>query len=67
MRKYTQSEGKLEVLRGQEAQVLNDHFNKLGKRKVSDFSEEEIEALEAELNAVRQEEQSNPAEEENVK
>lgn len=56
MKKYTQSEGKLEVLRGLEAQALNDHFAKTGKRAVSDFDEEERSALEADLEDARKQE-----------
>ena len=52
MKKYTQSEGKLTVLRGAEAAVLSDHVVKTGK-KVSDFSAEELKALDADLQAAR--------------
>lgn len=44
---------KIEVLKGEEAQVLNKHMSKLGKYKVSDFSKEEKEALQSELDSVR--------------
>jgi hypothetical protein len=57
MKKYGTSES-LEVLHGQEAQVLNDHMTKTGKRKVSDFSDDERENLEKELQSVRDEEKS---------
>lgn len=53
MRKTTKGEGKLNVLRGEEAQVLNDHFAKTGKYAVSDFSDQEKEDLDASLNEVR--------------
>lgn len=59
MKKYTQSEGKLEVLRGREANVLNDHFSKTGKFAVSDFSDDEREALNADLDAARQAEKED--------
>jgi hypothetical protein len=47
---------KIEVLKGKEAQVLNQHMNKLGKYKVSDFSKEEKQALQQELESVRPQE-----------
>lgn len=56
MKKYTQAEGELEVLRGLEAQALNDHFAKTGKRAVSDFSDEERKALDADLAEARRQE-----------
>lgn len=56
MRKTTQSEGKLEVLRGREAEVLNEKFAKTGKYAVSDFSPEERQELEDTLSEVRREE-----------
>lgn len=55
MKKTSQGEGKIEVLRGEEAQVLNDHFAKTGKYAVSDFSEDEREALDADLSQTREE------------
>jgi hypothetical protein len=56
MRKTTKGEGKIEVLRGRSAEVLNEHFSKTGKYAVSDFSEQEREDLDADLNAVEAEE-----------
>jgi hypothetical protein len=53
MRKTNKSEGKIEVLRGPEAQVLNEHFAKTGKYAVSDFSDDERQALDTDLNEVR--------------
>lgn len=52
MKKTTKGEGKLKVLRGDEAQVLNDHFAKTGKYAVSEFSSEEREELNSALDAV---------------
>ena len=49
MKKYTKGEGKLEVLRGAQANVLNQHFAKTGKYQVSDFTEEERKALDEDL------------------
>lgn len=49
--KYTTSE-KFEVLRGEEAQVLHEHRQKLGKSSVADFDKEELEALERDLTRV---------------
>lgn len=56
MKKTTQSEGKIEVLRGREAEVLNEQFAKTGKYAVSDFSDEERQELDEALNAVKAEE-----------
>lgn len=55
MRKYTQAE-KIEVLSGREAQVINEHFEKVGKYQVSAFSDEEKDSLLEDLNAVSAEE-----------
>ena len=52
MRKTNKSEGKIEVLRGRKAEVLNEHFAKTGKYTVSEFSDEEREHLDADLNQV---------------
>ena len=49
MRKTTKGEGKIKVLRGRSAEVLNEHFAKLGKYALSDFTEEEREALDQAL------------------
>jgi len=62
MKKTTKGEGKIEVLRGEEAQVLNDHFAKTGKYAVSDFNEEEREALDQSLNEVKAKENTPPVE-----
>jgi hypothetical protein len=56
MKKTTQSEGKIEVLRGREAEVLNEQFAKTGKYAVSDFSDDERNELDQALNEVRAEE-----------
>jgi hypothetical protein len=61
-KKYAESEGDLEVLRGKEAVVLNEHFSKTGKRAVSDFSAAERKALNKDLDSAREEEET-PAEE----
>lgn len=53
MKKYTQSEGKVEVLRGEEADTLLKHTRKLGK-SVSDFSEDEKASLDTDLQAARE-------------
>lgn len=55
MKKYTSPE-KIEVFYGEEAAVVNKHLAKLGKA-VSDFTDEEKEALQADLEAVRVEEE----------
>jgi hypothetical protein len=52
MKKYSQGEGNLEVLRGEEAVVVNEHLSKTGKA-VSDFNENERQALHADLDRVR--------------
>lgn len=44
---------KLEVLRGEEAQVLNDHMTRTGKYAVSDFTEDEKESLAHDLEAAK--------------
>lgn len=46
---------KLDVLRGREAQVLDEHSKRLGKYRVSDFTDKQKEALLEDLNAVRKE------------
>lgn len=51
MKKYTTSE-KFEVLRGEEAQVLHEHRQKLGKSSIADFNSDELEALEKDLTRV---------------
>jgi hypothetical protein len=58
MKKYTKGEGKTEVLRGDEAVVLNEHFQRTGKRQLSEFSEDELSAFNADLDEV-----SEPSEE----
>jgi hypothetical protein len=59
IKKYADAEGELEVLRGKEAQVINEHFSKTGKRTVSDFSEQEREDLNKDLEAAREEDKEN--------
>lgn len=46
---------KLDVLRGREAQILDEHSKRLGKYRVSDFTEKQKEALLDDLNAFRKE------------
>lgn len=53
MKKYAESEGKLSVLRGNEAVVVSQHISKTGK-KVSDFSDTELQALNDDLDKVRE-------------
>ena len=62
IKKYAESEGKLTVLRGDEAAVLSNHISKTGK-KVSDFSEDELKALNDELDSVRKQESDEESEE----
>jgi hypothetical protein len=57
MKKYSESEGKLEVLRGAEADVLTKHRRRLGKASLTDFSKDELAALEADMSAVRKPEE----------
>ena len=57
MKKYTTPE-KAEVFSGKEATVVNKHLAKHGKA-VSDFSDEEREALYADLEAVREKDESD--------
>lgn len=47
---------KLDVLRGREAQILDEHSKRLGKHRISDFTEKQKEALLEDLNAFRAEE-----------
>lgn len=54
MKKYAEAEGNLEVLRGREAQVMNDHLQRVGKA-VSDFDTEEKKALQVDLEQARKE------------
>lgn len=61
MRKYSQGEGNLEVLRGEEAVVVNKHLAKTGKA-VSDFTDDERAALHADLDAVRGKDETPAAE-----
>jgi hypothetical protein len=46
---------KLDVLRGREAQILDEHSKRLGKTRVSDFTEKQKEALLEDLNEYRKE------------
>lgn len=48
---------KVEVLRGEEAQVLNDHMERTGKYKVSDFSKDEKKELTQDLEAAKWEDE----------
>lgn len=54
MKKYGQNEP-LEVFRGKEAAVVNDHMQKVGKA-VSDFDSEQLDALRADLQSVSDQE-----------
>ena len=47
--KFNSAEGKLEVLSGRAANVLNEHFRRTGKYVVSDFSADEKTALDSDL------------------
>lgn len=51
MQKYTTSE-KLEVLRGEQAQAVHDARRRTGKASLSDFSKDELNALEGELTRI---------------
>ena len=51
MQKFGDTE-KVEILRGEQATVLNDHMKKTGKFKVSDFSKDEKAELQRDLEAV---------------
>lgn len=53
MKKYGDVE-KLEVLRGEEAQVLNEHMEKTGRYSVSDFNKTQKEELQRDLDAARE-------------
>lgn len=57
MKKYGDAQ-ELDVVRGQEAQVLHEHMNKLGKFKVSDFTEKQLENLREELDKLKEKEDS---------
>lgn len=57
MRKYAEGEGKMEVLRGAEANVLHDHMERLRKFSVAEFSDEEKDALQRDLSEVRKQEE----------
>ncbi len=61
MKKYTSPE-KVEVFYGDEAAVVNKHLKRVGKA-VSDFSDEEKEALSADLEKVREKEAEKTAKE----
>lgn len=50
--KFTNAESKLEVLKGEAAQIINRHFHKTGKFAVSEFTDDEKSALEKDLSAV---------------
>ena len=54
IRKYADGESKLTVLQGEEAQVVQNHRERVGKA-VSEFSADERKALEADLAAVKKE------------
>lgn len=61
MQKYGDVE-KIDVLRGEEAQVLNDHMARTGKYKVSDFNKGEKEELQSALNSVKSEDSEDDSE-----
>lgn len=52
IKKYAQGEGDLEVLRGEEAVVVQSHLSKTGKAVV-DFDEKERQELHDDLDRVR--------------
>lgn len=52
MEKYGDVE-KAEVLRGEEAQVLNQHMERTGRYSVSDFNKTQKEALQRDLEEAR--------------
>lgn len=54
MKKYSESEGKLEVLRGHEAAALDRLESRFGKR-LADFNDEERKSLHEELDTARAE------------
>jgi hypothetical protein len=62
MKKYAQGEGKLDIFRGPEAEVVNRHLAKTGK-SLEDFSEEERKAFHEELDSVTAELDSSDEEE----
>lgn len=51
MRKYTNSEEKIEILDSQQENVINEFVSKVGKVKVSELTDEEKDELRAELGA----------------
>jgi len=59
MKKYTSPE-KVEVFYGEEAAVVNRHLKRVGKA-ISDFSEEEKEALSADLEKAQEKEAAKEA------
>jgi len=54
MKKYG-SPAEAEVFSGKEAQLVNDYFQKTGKRAVSDFSEDEKKDFQKDLAALKEE------------
>jgi hypothetical protein len=52
MRKYSQGEGELEILRGEEAVIAQDHLRRTGK-SIVDFDDAERDALRRDLDALR--------------
>lgn len=61
IKKYAQGEGNLEVLRGEEAVVVQSHLAKTGKAVV-DFDDDERAALHDDLDSVRPHGQDSEAE-----
>jgi len=55
MQKYGDVE-KLDVLVGEEAQVLNEHMERTGRYKVSDFTKAQKEELQRDLESIKQDE-----------
>jgi hypothetical protein len=53
MRKYAQGEGDLEVLRGEEAVIVQSHLQRTGK-SVTEFDDKERSALHDDLDRVRE-------------
>jgi hypothetical protein len=65
MQKYADGEGRLETLKGREANVLHDFQTRLGIYKVSDFSDTDREQLMVALDEARKldEEENNERQE----
>lgn len=62
MQKYNKSEGKLDVLTGRQAHVLNSHFQRTGKTDLGAFSEDERKAFDADLASARKQDEAEQKE-----